>query len=114
MTSPTNPRKSAKKPTKPAEIHGPNRAALERTIDALRAGSRLNLTDDARIQIARTLATQIDEHPDSAILWREYRAAEKSLREETDAHGDPFEQLIQSLSAPMGDETKPKTKNPRR
>lgn len=105
---------SQAKPAKSAQIHGLNRAALERTIEALRADSRLNLVDEARIQIARTLATQIDDQPESAMLWREYRAAEKALREEAEAHnGDPFEQLIASLSTPVGDETKQKAQKPR-
>jgi len=97
----------------PAESHGPNRTALETTLEALRTAGRLELIDAARVAIARSLATAVDREPGSAILWREYRAAEKALREESEAHGDSFEQLIAQLSAPVRDETKPKTKNPR-
>lgn len=98
---------------KSAEIHGLNRAALETTLEALRTAGRLELIDAARVQIARTLATAVDLEPGSAILWREYRAAEKALREESEAHGDSFDQLLASLSAPVRDEKKPKAKNPR-
>ena len=51
--------------------------------------------------------------PDNPTLWREYRAAEKALREESEAHGDPFEDLIRQLSAEVRDEKKQETKNTR-
>jgi hypothetical protein len=51
--------------------------------------------------------------PDNPTLWREYRAAEKALREETETNADPFDALIKSLSSPMVNETKQKAQNPR-
>ena len=90
-----------------------NLQALEATIEQLRESGRLDVIDAARVRIALGLAAAVDAMPDNPTLWREYRAAEKALREETEAHGDPFDQLIKSLSAEIRDETKPKAKNPR-
>lgn len=98
---------------KPAPIYGRVRTALEVTVAELERLGRLTDTDAARVEIARTLADALDSEPGSAILWREYRAAEKHLREETDAHGDPFDQLLASLSAQVRDEEKPKKTKPR-
>jgi hypothetical protein len=90
-----------------------NLQALEATIEQLRESGRLDVIDAARVRIALGLAAAVDAMPDNPTLWREYRAAEKALREESEAHGDPFDQLIKSLSAEIRDETKPKAKNPR-
>ena len=90
-----------------------NLQALEATIQELRESGRLDVIDAARVRIALGLAAAVDALPDNPTLWREYRAAEKALREESEAHGDPFDQLIKSLSAEIRDETKPKAKNPR-
>lgn len=98
---------------KPAETHGPIRAALEVTIRQLTDAGRIGDVDAARVQIARTLATVLDAEPESAIMWREYRAAEKALREEAENNGDPFDQLLASLSAQIRDEEKPKKQKPR-
>ena len=109
---------SPKKPTQSRKISdylptGPQREALERTIDALRTAGRLIDIDDARLQIARGLASAVDAQPDNPALWREYRAAEKELRQESENNGDPFDQLIRSISAEVGNEKKQKAKNPR-
>jgi len=98
---------------KPAPVYGRVRTALEVTLTELERLGRLTDTDAARVEIARTLADALDVEPASAILWREYRAAEKQLREETDAHRDPFDQLLESLSASIRDEEKPKKAKPR-
>lgn len=90
-----------------------NLQALEATIQELRESGRLDVIDAARVRIALGLAAAVDAMPDNPTLWREYRAAEKALREESEAHGDPFDQLIKSLSAEIRDETKPKAENPR-
>ena len=90
-----------------------NLQALEATIQQLRESGRLDVIDAARVRIALGLAAAVDAMPDNPTLWREYRAAEKALREESEAHGDPFDQLIKSLSAEIRDETKPKAENPR-
>lgn len=98
---------------KPAPIYGRVRTALEVTVAELERLGRLNPTDAARVEIARTLADALDLEPGSAILWREYRAAEKQLREESNEHSDPFDQLLASLSAQVRDEEKPKKAKPR-
>ena len=98
---------------KPAAIHGRVRSALEVTLTELERLGRLTDVDAARVEIARTLADALDVEPASAILWREYRATEKQLREETDAHRDPFDQLLESLSASIRNEEKPKKAKPR-
>jgi hypothetical protein len=98
---------------KPAPIYGRVRSALEVTITELERLGRLTPTDAARVEIARTLADALDQEPASAILWREYRAAEKQLREETHEHNDPFDQLLASLSAEVRNEKKPAKAKPR-
>jgi hypothetical protein len=90
-----------------------NVEALKITIQELRNAGKLADIDAARVAIAFGLARAADIMPDNPTVWREYRAAEKSLREETEAHGDPFDQLLRELSAPMGDETKQEKKNTR-
>jgi hypothetical protein len=121
MTSekkPTKPRASRPKPVESAEIvifstDGPNRSAIEITIEALRRDDRLDDVDAARLQIVRGLASAVDAQPDNPVIWREYRAAEQALRKETEAHGDPFDKLIAEISAEMGNEKKQKTTNSR-
>ena len=97
---------------KPA-VFGRNRTALEATISALESDGRLGPVDSGRVEIARGLADAVDDCPESPILWREYRAAEKALREEAEAHGDPFDQLLAHLSAEVGNQEKPKKAKPR-
>lgn len=101
-----------KKPRKPAETLT-NYEALKTTIEELRNAGRLETIDSARVRIALGLAAAVDSMPDNPTLWREYRAAEKALREETEAHGDPFDELIRQLSTPVRDEEKPQKKNTR-
>jgi len=108
---PTNPRKKATTPAK--SFDGPQRQALETTIEALRSAGRLNDIDDARVQIARGLASAVDAEPDNPTIWREYRAAEKALREESENHADPFDQLIASIASEVGNTSKQKAKNAR-
>jgi hypothetical protein len=98
---------------KPAETHGRVRAALETTITELEAAGRLAAVDQARVEIARTLADTLDSEPLSAQLWREYRAAERHLREENDAQRDPFDDLLAHLQAQVRDEEKPTKPKPR-
>lgn len=105
------PPKPRKKTTKPS--NGPQRTALETTIEALRTAGRLEDIDDARVQIARGLASAVDAQPDNPTIWREYRAAEKALREESENHADPFDQLIASIASEVGNTPKQKAKNAR-
>lgn len=109
------PKKAPAKPRKPAEVPQivTNRQALEKTVAELRAAGQLAGIDEARIQIALGLASAVDAMPDNPSMWREYRAAEKALREEASAHGDPFDQLIASLTAEIRDEEKQAKPKPR-
>lgn len=108
MTAPKKPRN-----TKKTAETSTNFEALKMTIEELKTAGRLDNIDTARVRIALGLAAAVDAEPDNPTLWREYRAAEKALREESEAHGDPFEELIRQLSTPVRDEEKPKTKNSR-
>jgi hypothetical protein len=90
-----------------------NFQALQATIEALRSSGKLDKIDEARIRICLGLAAAVDSMPDNPSLWREYRAAEKALREEASAHGDPFDQLLASISAEIRDEEKQEKPNPR-
>jgi hypothetical protein len=119
MTTPAKSGATRRTPAKDADISpvsaafGRNRAALEQTIQALEADGRLGPLDSGRVEIARGLADQVDETPESPILWREYRAAKKALREEAEAHGDPFDQLLAHLATEVRHEEKPKKAKPR-
>lgn len=107
----TQIRRNTEKPKTP--IYGPQRSAVELTIGALERAGLLNDDNAAIVEIARGLASMVDLEPDSGVLWREYRAAEKTLREEIKANGDPYEELLRSLSAPMGNEANEKPANSR-
>jgi len=104
-----------KKPRKPRQTPGKGRnvQAIENTIQELEKAGRLAAIDAARVQIALHLARMVDEFPENPTMWREYRTAEKALREESENYGDPFDELIRSLSAEVGNETKPKKKDAR-
>lgn len=112
MDSPVNAPKKPRKPAKPADPVT-NYEALRVTIEELRKAGRLETIDSARVRIALGLAAAVDSMPDNPTLWREYRAAEKALREESEAHGDPFDELIRQLSTQVRDEEKPQKKNAR-
>lgn len=108
--------KQVRKTAKPREkVSEPmtNSAAVARTIEALRKAGKLAEIDEARIRIVVGLAAAVDTMPDNPSMWREYRAAEKALREEALAHGDPFDQLIASLTAEIRDEEKQEAPKPR-
>lgn len=113
--APAKPRKAPAKPRKAAEIVEvpTNYSALQKTLAALRDAGQLAGIDEARIQIALGLAAAVDAMPDNPSMWREYRAAEKALREEASAHGDPFDQLLASLTAEVRDQEKQTKQNPR-
>ena len=117
MTAPKAKKTPGKKAAPPAKAKPAmeiltNHEALRRTVEALRASGQLDQIDDARVHIALGLARAVDTMPDNPSMWREYRAAEKALREEASAHGDPFDQLLASISAEIRDETKQKAPNP--
>lgn len=88
-------------------VHGRNRSAVDATIEALRMAGRIDPVDSARVVLAQALADAVDADPLNASLWREYRAAEAALRETSDAGVDEFVNLVQSLSAEVGNKPKP-------
>lgn len=94
--------------------HGRNRTAVEQTIEALRSTGRLELVNNALVAICQSLADAVDEDPQNASLWREYRAAEAALRATDDQNDDEFSTLLASLSAEVGAETKTKPNQQRR
>jgi hypothetical protein len=82
---------------------GRNRTAVEETVEALMAAGRLEGVDSARVAMVRALADAVDADPTNASLWREYRAAEVSLREVGENDDDGFKELLESLSSSVGD-----------
>jgi hypothetical protein len=84
-------------------LYGRNRKAIEKTIEAMTALGRLDGVDSARVAMVRALADAVDADPTNASLWREYRAAEVSLREVGDNDDDGFKELLESLSSSVGD-----------
>lgn len=113
--SPETPGNKPKAPrNKPKTANIPtNSEAVRRMVDALRKAGKLADIDEARVRIVIGLAAAVDAMPDNPSMWREFRAAEKALREETSAHGDPFDQLIASLTAEIRDEEKQEAPKPR-
>ena len=100
--------------TEPAPVLGRNRTAAEATISALREIGRLETVDSARIAALQALADAVDADGANASLWREYRAAEASLREVHDDGTDEIATLIEALSPKVGDQEKSRAKNTRR
>ena len=79
-----NPKESSKIKTIPVKktniFYGTNVLAMEALIEALWQMGRLEKVDSARVEICRLLARSVDEHPENANLWRQYREAEDVLR----------------------------------
>jgi len=93
-------RPAAATPIGVVDIQGRNRIAADATIDALRAAGRLESIDSARIATFQTLADAVDADPVNASLWREYRAAESTLREVNDDGNDELAEILGRLSTP--------------
>jgi hypothetical protein len=89
---------------------GRHRAAVERTIKALRDAGRLEPVDASLVAAARTLADQLDVErakPDPNLFTiaravAEVRAVDAALRGEG-AGTDDLDDLVAALSAPPGD-----------
>lgn len=84
-----------------------NLDAAHAMLKALRDSGRLEPIDEARVAALLSLAAAVDNDPANASLWREYRAAEVTLRETDDADFD-YAGLLAVLSAKGGDPTDPK------
>lgn len=63
---------------------GNNVSELGRTIAQLRELGRLEKIDAARVQMVRTMARALDENPQNAALWRQYREALSDVLEADD------------------------------
>jgi predicted lipoprotein len=88
-----------KKPAPAKPVYGRNRTAVEEMLEAMRSAGLLENIDAARVTMLQTLADAVDMEPTNASLWREYRAAESSIRENTAHDQDDFQELLASLSA---------------
>lgn len=82
-----------------------NTTAARRTIASLRDAGRLELVDEALVQVVLSLAAAVDNNPESAPLWREYRAAVHALGSVGESHSDPIGDLVAGLFAEVGDKT---------
>lgn len=98
---------------KPNPAWGRNRTAAEATVEALRQLGRLEDVDSARVMALLALADAVDQAPDNASLWREYRSAEVAVRELSVGGEDEFAALLDSLSAEVGDTPKGGSKKSR-
>jgi hypothetical protein len=58
---------------------GNNASELGRTLAELARMGRLERVDAARLQMARSMARAVDENPQNAALWRQYREVVKEL-----------------------------------
>lgn len=88
---------------KPAPVYGRNRTAVEEMLTAMRQAGLLENIDAARVTMLQTLADSVDIEPTNASLWREYRAVEASIRENTAHDQDDFQELLAALSAEVRD-----------
>lgn len=106
-----NPKESVqikKNPVKVTNpIYGSNRVAIQILIDTLWNMGRLEKIDSARIEICRLLAEAVDEHPENANLWRQYREAEEVLRSVGSKDVEDFNAVIASIwsDSPLRDAT---------
>ena len=92
-----------KKTAPPAPVYGRNRTAVEEMLAAMRGAGLLEGIDAARVAMLQALADAVDVEPTNASLWREYRAAESSIRENTAHDQDDFQELHVALSAEVRD-----------
>lgn len=80
---------------------GTNASELGRTLKHLREMGRLETVDSARVQMVRTMARALDENPQNAALWRQYREALRDLtRGESDGGLDD---ALKGLFGPVRD-----------
>lgn len=80
-------------------VYGRNRSAVEEMLAAMRGAGLLEGIDAARVAMLQALSDAVDMEPTNASLWREYRAAECLIRENTAHDQDDFQELLASLSA---------------
>jgi len=82
-----------------------NRAAIERTVKALRAADRLELVDAALIAAARTSAAALDDAPNpyvAATVLRVHLEALRLLTGRPEPQPDELDAFLRSLSSRPG------------
>jgi hypothetical protein len=82
---------------------GANGVAVEQTLAELRRLGRVEKIDAARVQALRSMAAALDQNPFNSQMWREYREALGALSADDGDDGTAVDQLIDQLSAPVGD-----------
>jgi hypothetical protein len=63
---------------------GNNASELGKTLAELQRMGRLEAVDAAWLQMARSMARELDEVPGNAALWRQYREVVKELISDDD------------------------------
>ena len=58
-----------------------NREAVDQTIGAMESDGKLKPEHAALVTMVQGLASSVDEEPQNASLWREFRAALETLRQ---------------------------------
>lgn len=61
-----------------------NGGQIEQTLKALRGMGRLEKVDAAAVQALRSMARALDDNPQNAALWRQYREALRELTADDD------------------------------
>lgn len=74
---------------------GNNASELGRTIAQLREMGRLEKVDAASLQALRSIARALDDNPQNAALWRQYREALRELT--TDDSSDSVDEALKDL-----------------
>lgn len=74
---------------------GDNASELGKTLKQLRELGRFEKVDAARLQAVRTMARALDENPQNAALWRQYREALGELT--ADDSSDSVDDALQDL-----------------
>ena len=97
-----------------------NRQAVDQTIGAMESDGKLRPEHAALVTMVQGLASSVDEEPQNASLWREFRAALETLRQiglEDESDQDEISLIIAALrgSASVRDEEdgKPAQSRPR-
>ncbi len=101
-------KKTAKKQTKPQEASlesrfSGNLLAAHRLIAHLARGGYLGLEDMVLVEALYTLARQVDESPDAALLWRQYLNVNQELKKKVvNDVDDALESLLGELRGEVG------------
>jgi hypothetical protein len=77
------------------------KAGLDRTLRALQDTGRLSGEHEALVALAKGLAAALDEAPENAALWREYRAVVATVAEAgTDDPDDDTKRFLFTIRTP--------------